>query len=420
MQKFIIKVGARSSPLSIIQAQEVLNELQEYHPDVDFELIPIRTKGDKDKATSLRDLNKTDFFTREIDQLLLKGGCRIGIHSAKDLPEPLPKGLRLVALTKGVDSSDSLVIPQGMTLNTLPSYARIATSSTRREEIVKTMRRDLTFLDIRGNIQERLEKLRKHEIEGLVIAEAAVIRLNLKHLNRIPLPGPTTLFQGRLAVLAREDDLEMVELFKPIHKKTILHTGLEAHPSLYEDAMLVHTPLIKICPLPFKILKIDHITHFIFTSKSAVNLFFISHPKNSLVDKTCMAVGTATAAILEKYGVKNILVASDQRAEGIISLLETLNLEEAHVLWPHGAKARPLISEYLIQRGVPFQEAILYDTLPEIPDPKVDINLIDEIIFTSPSTVKSFMQFYGRPPQDKVLTPIGSVTHEYIQKVIAG
>ncbi len=208
-----ISVGARASPLSQVQVQEVLLELQQYHPFIHFDIHYILTSGDKDQNTSLRTLNKTDFFTKEIDEMILQGQCRLGIHSAKDLPAPLPQGLSLVCLTKGVDSSDVIVLASGQTLERLPSGALIATSSTRREEIVKKLRSDLSFCDLRGTIEQRLDKLELGEVSGVVVAEAALIRLGLTHLNRIRLPGETAEGQGQLAILAKKGDTDIYLLF---------------------------------------------------------------------------------------------------------------------------------------------------------------------------------------------------------------
>lgn len=214
--KCIIEVGARGSPLSRVQIEEVLNEVRAFHPDVDFQPIYVQTTGDNDLKTSLRTLDKTDFFTKEIDALQLSGGCRISIHSAKDLPEPLPKGLVLAALTQGVDPSDVLVLREGASLETLPLGAKIGTSSVRREKNIVGLRSDLVCVDIRGTIGARLQLLSQGVVDGLVMAEAALIRLELTHLNRIRLPGEGAPLQGQLAVLAREDDEEMLKLFAPI------------------------------------------------------------------------------------------------------------------------------------------------------------------------------------------------------------
>ncbi len=209
----ILPVGARSSQLSRLQVQEVRVALQQFHPEVDFEVFYFMSTGDRDQKTSLRSLGRTNFFTKEIDDAVLQGTCRLGIHSAKDLPVPLTEGLALFCLTAGLDPSDSLVLRREDTLYSLPSGARIATSSIRREDMVKQLRADLQFVDLRGTIEQRLAKLDRGEADGVVIAEAALIRLGWTHLNRIRLPGPTAEGQGQLAVVGRSGDGEMEGLF---------------------------------------------------------------------------------------------------------------------------------------------------------------------------------------------------------------
>jgi len=418
---FVIPVGARTSPLSQIQVQEVLNELNEHYPHVTFDMRLAVTTGDKDQKTSLRTLDKTDFFTKEIDKMLLKGECRIGIHSAKDLPDPLPAGLRVIALTKGVDSSDALVLQDNMTLETLPPQARIGTSSLRREETVRNLRADLRFPDIRGTIGQRLEKLFKGEMEGIVIAEAALIRLGLTHLNRILLPGPSTPYQGQLAVLARSDDDEIEKLFACIDcRKSVLYLGLDA-PQVPLDKKLVHCPVIKIIPRPpqqaeiasaFK--KIASYTHFIFTSKSAVRIFFeyLNDYGQNLGNQCVIAVGKGTASFLRQYGVDAAIIAAEESAEGIVKELEKLNLKKAHVFWPHAALARSVLGDYLKGKVLSFDEVIVYDTHPNWPAQKIDISKIDEIIFTSPSTIDAYIEVFGPLPDDKLLTCIGPITKQ--------
>lgn len=208
-----LSVVSRRSPLALAQVEEVLKELKTHHHFVQFHCLYLDTLGDKDQKTSLRTLDKTDFFTKELDEFILAGSCRIAIHSAKDLPHPLPKGLSLIALTKGLDPADSLVLKEGKTFSTLTRQPLIATSSVRREEAVKMLIPEARFTDIRGTIHKRLEILNNKNIDGVVIAEAALIRLNLTHLNRIFLPGPTTPLQGQVAVVAQSEDQEMHSLF---------------------------------------------------------------------------------------------------------------------------------------------------------------------------------------------------------------
>lgn len=207
-----ICVGARASKLSQAQVWEVYSELVVFHPHIIFVPQWITTTGDQNLNLSLRMLDKTDFFTREIDLRQLQGEIRISIHSAKDLPEPLKKGLTVVALTQGVDPSDILVY------NTypLPHSALIGTSSLRREQNLLKWRPDLRCVDIRGSIEHRLALLDEGKLNGVVMAEAALIRLDLRHRKRLFLEGKSTPLQGKLAVIARAEDNEMTELFRCI------------------------------------------------------------------------------------------------------------------------------------------------------------------------------------------------------------
>jgi hydroxymethylbilane synthase len=216
-KKKAITIASRTSPLAKAQVEEFKLEILKHHPSLTFETVFLETTGDKDQKTSLRTLGKTDFFTKELDILLLEGKCRVAVHSAKDLPDPLPKGLAIAALTKGIDPSDSLVMKNGSSLSTLPKNAVIATSSERREEAVSLFIPGARFIDLRGAIHKRLEVLDLGVADGVVLAEAALIRLGLTHLNRVKIPGATVPLQGRLAVVVRSDDEEMKALFAPIH-----------------------------------------------------------------------------------------------------------------------------------------------------------------------------------------------------------
>ena len=212
-----ITVASRTSPLAHAQVREVLAELQHFYPAATFACTYQKTIGDIDRNTSLRNLDKTNFFTKELDEAVLSGVCRIAIHAAKDLPEPLPKGIAIAAITLGVDPADSLVLRDGESLTSLPAGAIIASSSVRRENAVRALRKDVAFADVRGTIEERLHRLNDGTADGVVVAEAALIRLGLTHLNRIKLPGKSVPLQGKLAVACRADDDEMLGLFASIN-----------------------------------------------------------------------------------------------------------------------------------------------------------------------------------------------------------
>jgi hydroxymethylbilane synthase/uroporphyrinogen III methyltransferase/synthase len=209
-----VKVAARDSMLSKCQVIEVLQELKHYYPRVKFEPCFIKTTGDLAQNISLMHKEKTDFFTKEVDELILSEECDIGIHSAKDLPEILPHGLCVYAMTKGLTPLDSVVFRLGDTLQTLPFQAKIGVSSLRRVEMIHMLRSDFQPVDIRGTIEQRLDLLNNKNIDAAVIAEAALIRLGLINVPRYIVPGYSTPLQGRLAITGRINNQPMYDLFK--------------------------------------------------------------------------------------------------------------------------------------------------------------------------------------------------------------
>lgn len=220
-----VRVGARGSNLSKAQVCEVFEEIKHFFPELLFLPVWVETTGDRDLRTSLKTLDKTDFFTKEIDEMLINRQVDIGVHSAKDLPEPLRAGLVIAAITKGLDPSDSLVLREGESIESLPSGALIGTSSARREETIKQLRQDLVCGDIRGTIEKRLEQLDQKKVDGVIVAECALLRLKLHDRNRIHLQGPTAPLQGQLAIVVREEDHKMRELFGTINANALLGNG---------------------------------------------------------------------------------------------------------------------------------------------------------------------------------------------------
>ncbi|KIC77208.1 Porphobilinogen deaminase [Neochlamydia sp. TUME1] len=432
MQSLSIKVGARSSALSKAQVKEVYQELCRHHAHILFENTYLETTGDKDRITSLRHMGKTDFFTKEVDLLLLSRQCRLAIHSAKDLPEPLPPGLVISAITHGVDPADVLVLRPGQTIEDLPSRACIATSSLRREERVKELRKDLTFCDLRGTIPERLELLEKGQADGVVVAEAALIRLNLTHLNRIKLPGETVPYQGQLALICREDDTEILELMSCLDsrqpKPQILYLGIDLPEQQEKSLNFIHYPIIRIHPRTFHQTDIREgfqdflsYTHLIFTSKNAVHIFFkiFSHHKyitHHLHNKEVMCVGSQTAKAFASYDTLSPLISPVETAEGMIDFLQSLPLVNPYLFWPHSALSRSVLADFFIQQKWRFRECILYDTFLNKNLRPLDLTLIDEIHFTSPSTVNAFIEKFGCLPINKRLKAIGPITQRHLMQ----
>lgn len=210
--KSTLRFASRSSPLARAQCEECFALLKTFYPTLKPSVTYVESYGDKDLSRSLRDMGQTDFFTREVDALVQQDACDIALHSAKDLPNPLSEGLNLIALTRSIDATDSLVLRPGETLASLPSGARIAASSLRREEEVLKLRGDLTCIDVRGTIEGRLALLADGRADGVVVAHAALLRLKLQHLNYITLPGQTAALQGSLALIAKNTRPDLAQL----------------------------------------------------------------------------------------------------------------------------------------------------------------------------------------------------------------
>lgn len=211
--KTLIKIGARSSLLSKAQVVEVKQLLKE-NTSLNYEEVYLESLGDLDLETALTGLEKTDFFTQRIDQLILEKKVDVAVHSAKDLPKVLPKGLEIIALTQGVDPRDSLVSYK-YTLDTLPLKAKVGVCSLRRIEGLKSLRQDLEPAFIRGPIDQRLKQLEKGDFEAIILAEAGLLRLNLQ-VPRQVLDIPVAPLQGKLAIVALSDRQDLKEIFKLI------------------------------------------------------------------------------------------------------------------------------------------------------------------------------------------------------------
>lgn len=209
MNSELIKVISRNSPLALLQVEEVFRSF----PTVKYELIKLASFGDKNKNISLLDNPPADIFTRELDATLLDGTADIAIHSAKDLPYPLPAGLQVIALFDAFDQTDSLVSRGDVTLAQLPSGARVGTSSPTRKRELLALRSDLEVLSIRGTIEERIALVDDGTIDALIVASCALTRLGLAGRAAQVLPFETHPLQGNLAIVAKQDNAELKAIF---------------------------------------------------------------------------------------------------------------------------------------------------------------------------------------------------------------
>ena len=204
----VFRVGTRPSKLASIQTHGVMERLKEWLPGMRFEVHVFSSPGDRDRETDLR-ISPDDFFTRDLDQAVLGGQIDLAIHSAKDLPDPVPEGLDWCWLPWLEDPRDALVLRPGCRLAELPENAVIGVSSERREEYCRKRFPKARLKSVRGDIEERLAQLDRGDYDILMMAGAALIRLNLQHrvvewISVAELPPPDG--QGYLAMTFRADD----------------------------------------------------------------------------------------------------------------------------------------------------------------------------------------------------------------------
>jgi len=201
-------IGSRGSKLALTQTHWVRDRLQAHHDSLEIEVLEIRTTGDT-ATGSLRSFGGAGVFTKELERALLEGQIDLAIHSLKDLPTQMHPELTLVATPEREDVRDALIGPDLSSLADLPNGARLGTGSLRRRAQLKALRPDLEILDIRGNLDTRIDKVMRGECDAVVLAVAGLNRLGWQQrigvhlsLNQVlPAPG-----QGALGLQMRADN----------------------------------------------------------------------------------------------------------------------------------------------------------------------------------------------------------------------
>ena len=209
-------IGSRRSKLAMVQAQYVRDTLKKFYPALDIEIETIKTKGDKITDVALSKIGDKGLFTKEIEDALLSKSIDLAVHSMKDLPTELPNGLGIAAVTKREDPRDVLVSKQGFDIKALPKYSKVGTSSLRRRVQLLHLRSDLNILDLRGNVDTRLAKLKNGLYDAIMLAYAGIKRLGLKpNLSVIPIEEiMPQAGQGALGIEVHEDAAEIERLVK--------------------------------------------------------------------------------------------------------------------------------------------------------------------------------------------------------------
>ncbi|WP_420861198.1 hydroxymethylbilane synthase [Algirhabdus cladophorae] len=217
-----LNIGTRGSPLALAQAYETRMRLMAAFdlPEAAFEIVVIKTTGDKIIDRPLKEIGGKGLFTREIEQDMLSGKIDIAVHSMKDMPVLQPEGLLLDTYLPREDVRDAFIALDGGKLADLPHGATVGTSSLRRKAQLLNYRPDLNIVEFRGNLQTRLKKLGDGVAEATFLAMAGLRRLKMDDVPRTAIEVTQMLpavAQGAIGIERRADDLRAAEMLEAIH-----------------------------------------------------------------------------------------------------------------------------------------------------------------------------------------------------------
>jgi hydroxymethylbilane synthase len=231
MERKSITIGTRGSPLALQQSSWVKEILSKANPHLQFELLIIKTTGDKILDVPLAAIGGKGLFVKEIEEALLDKRIDLAIHSMKDMPGDLPEGLTIGAVPVREDPRDVLISRDQVLLKDIPGQRKIGTSSLRRKAQLLNLRPDLQIVSLRGNLDTRIKKIESEGLDGIILAAAGLHRMGLKDRISQYLEVNTSLpavGQGALALEIRQGDLRLQQLLTVIHHQpTALCTQAE-------------------------------------------------------------------------------------------------------------------------------------------------------------------------------------------------
>ena len=227
------RIGTRGSPLALAQAHETRDRLSKAFDlsEDSFEIVVIKTTGDKVLDRPLGEIGGKGLFTKEIEDALLDGSIDIAVHSMKDMPVAQPDGLVIDCCLPREDVRDAFLTLDGRALSDLPEGTVVGTSSLRRRSQLLHKRPDLQIVEFRGNVQTRLKKLEDGVATGTFLAMAGLRRLGLTDL---PIKAISTdemlpaVAQGAIGIERRADDTRAAEMLEAIsHADTVARLTVE-------------------------------------------------------------------------------------------------------------------------------------------------------------------------------------------------
>ena len=231
MSTRIIRIATRKSALALWQAKYVKAALLNAHKNLQVELVPMSTQGDKILDTPLAKIGGKGLFIKELEVAMTESRADIAVHSMKDVPVSFPDGFGLHAICERENPFDAFVSNHFNSLQELPLNAVVGTSSLRRQCQLRKVRPDLLIKDLRGNVNTRLAKLDAGEYDAIVLAAAGLIRLGMQQRIQTEIPAELSLpavGQGAVGIECRNDDADLIALLAPLnHFETSIRVTAE-------------------------------------------------------------------------------------------------------------------------------------------------------------------------------------------------
>lgn len=298
-----LRLGTRGSALALRQSGMIAADLE--RRGVVVEMVVIKTSGDV-ATGSLAALGGKGLFVKEIEEALLRGRIDLAVHSLKDVPAVLPNGLALVATPARADARDVVVSHAGVDIARLPAGTRVGTSSLRRRAQLLTLRPDLAVVEMRGNVDTRLDKLARGHVDAILLAAAGLARLGLTPAGAVTIPVRAfvpAIGQGILALEARADDERVGRLVAALEDPATRAAATAERAFLAAIGGDCHTPLAAHAVVDGAMLAMRALVYSVDGRRFVGDTF--EGPLDAAAD-----VGTRLAAALLTRGAGDLIAAS--------------------------------------------------------------------------------------------------------------
>lgn len=245
-----LRLGTRSSPLALVQANMVKEALVAAHPDLEVEIIPIKSAADWKKQDGETPLSEQKGgkgqFAKEIEKAHMDGLIDCGVHSLKDMACFLPDGLEILHVLPRADARDAFISEKYNSLEDLPEKASVGTCSPRRRALILNKRPDVNVVPFRGNVKTRLDKVKNNQVDATYLAMAGITRLGIHDdaIKAIEIDSYLPACgQGVVCLETKKDDVAVQKLLDAIHcPETMLCASAEREVLKVLDGSC-HTPI---------------------------------------------------------------------------------------------------------------------------------------------------------------------------------